>query len=270
MTVIISWTIRVMRLCIVTGLCSLLVGCVASSGGVASRLPEGHAAGIISLSGAGFQLAAAERLGNGHSVTVFIEGDGRPWISGGRRVSDDPTPRHTPMLRRFLAVSPPALYLGRPCYFGMGPEVACHPALWTFSRYSERVVEAMTSGLRNWLNRQPGVNQVTLIGHSGGGVLALLMAEVVPEVNRVITYAAPIDIDRWSRLHGFTPLFDSLNPSGREAWRHEVRRTLIFGEDDREVPPAVFVEYARRIPGAEIIVVPGANHSFGGVRTALD
>lgn len=254
---------HLIRLPLLAALCGLLAGCAVSQGGLASRLPAEHTARPIALEGDGFRLAAAERPGDGESVVVFIEGDGRPWVSGGRRVSDDPTPRHTPMLQRFLEAPPPALYLGRPCYFGMGPEALCHPALWTFSRYSTRVVAAMHAGLRGWLDRQPGQRQVTLIGHSGGGVLALLLSESVPEVKRVIAYATPVDITRWSRLHGFTPLFDSVNPAERAAWRHDVRRVLVFGEQDRQVPPSAFSEAAERLLGAEVVVIPGADHSMG-------
>lgn len=253
-----------LRLTLLASLVGALAGCAVSSGGLAARLPAAPTAGVITLEGQGFRLAAAERPGDGESLTVFIEGDGRPWIDGGRRVSDDPTPRRTPMLQRFLEAPAPALYLGRPCYFGMGPEALCHPALWTFSRYSARVVAAMTSGLLAWLDRRPGQPQVTLIGHSGGGVLALLLAERLPQANRVIAYATPVDIDRWSRLHGFTPLFDSLNPAEKNTWRSDVQRSLIFGGEDRQVPPAAFVDAAERIPGAVVIVVPGGDHSLEG------
>lgn len=80
----------------------MLTGCATSTGGLATRLPAGHAASVISLNGNGFQLAAAVRPGEGESNTVFIEGDGRPWISGGRRVSDDPTPGTRPCCSSFL------------------------------------------------------------------------------------------------------------------------------------------------------------------------
>lgn len=127
----------------------------------------------------------------------------------------------------------------------------------------------MGAGLRTWLDRQPGQKRVTLIGHSGGGVLALLLAERVPEVNRVIVYAGPVDIERWSKLHGFTPLFDSLNPAGQATWRTDVQRTLIFGEQDRQVPPAAFVDAAERIPGANVVTLPGDGHIPPAYRTML-
>lgn len=244
----------------------LLAGCASPYGDLSSRLPKDTPARILALEAQGFTLAAAEHSdthtpkAEGGRVTILIEGDGRPWVAGGRRISDNPTPHHTPMLEAFLDTSPPALYLGRPCYFGMGPAEQCSAALWTFSRYSHRVVDAMVEAARRWLASQPPDTGVTLMGHSGGGVLALLIGERLRAVDRVITYAAPVDIRRWSELHGFTPLFDSINPADINTWRSDVSRLLIFGEQDAEVPPGVFTPTARRIPGARLVIVPEADH----------
>lgn len=244
----------------------LLAGCASSSGGLASRVPENTGVKLMTLESRGFTLAAAQRLTHsnpamaGESVRIFIEGDGRPWILGGRQISDDPTPRHTPMLEAFLDSPAPSLYLGRPCYFEMGPATHCNPALWTFSRYSNHVINAMTEAAESWLsNRAPGA-RVTLIGHSGGGVLSLLIGERMPAVDHVITYAAPVDINRWSEIHSFTPLFDSINPADINDWRPEVSRLLIFGGQDNQVPPASFTPSASRIPDARISIMSEEGH----------
>ncbi|MGO1248102.1 MAG: alpha/beta fold hydrolase [Oceanisphaera sp.] len=215
-----------------------------------------HTLGVntLQLPAENFILAAAERRAGGNHATVFIEGDGQPWIAGGRTLASDPTPKNIPMLARLLtptnfALTPGSmLYLGRPCYFRMGPSEVCHPALWSFSRYSTRVVNAMSEGLRLWLDNQHQDMKVTLVGHSGGGVLALLIAEEVAAVNAVITYAAPIDIDVWAKQHNFTPLFDSLNPANINTWRPDVQRTLIFGSKDTRVPAHLFIKAAKNIP----------------------
>lgn len=241
----------------------LLVGCTSNKPGLPiSYTPDVN---TLQLKGLDFVLAAAERPAKGNRATVFIEGDGQPWIAGGRILADDPTPRNTPMLSRLLhptrsaSVTGPMLYLGRPCYFGMGPAERCHPALWSFSRYSTRVVSAMSDGLRMWLKHQGRSMNITLVGHSGGGVLALLIAEEVAEVDSVITYAAPIDVDLWSQLHDFTPLFDSLNPARINTWRPEVQRTLVFGSEDTRVPANLFIKAADGIPSANYEVM-AADH----------
>lgn len=249
--------------CLLTALLALsmmLSGCV-TTGGLPARLPHGDDTKFMVLAGNSFEIAAAERMAEGERVTVFIEGDGRPWIAGGRQVSQDPTPRRTPMLQQFLEAPAPALYLGRPCYFGMGPEEECHPALWTFSRYSPRVLGAMEAAIMRWQDMRGADQPITLIGHSGGGVLALLLAERMSGVDRVITYGAPVDIDHWSDMHGHTPLFDSMNPAEQNEWRNDVKRTLVFGEHDRQVPPQEFADILARIPGAKVIILPGVGHN---------
>ena len=57
--------------------------------------------------------------------------------------------------------------------------------------------------------------QVILIGHSGGGALAVLLAPSVPEVTGVMTIAANLDTRAWTELHGYAPLDNSLNPVAR-------------------------------------------------------
>ncbi|MFH7565371.1 alpha/beta fold hydrolase [Oceanimonas smirnovii] len=248
-------------------ICFFMVACSQSKLSLESRLSGATEVRHLLLAGEGFSLSSAEHIESGEHALVFIEGDGRPWVSGGRQISDDPTPYKTPVLYQFLRAEMTGfqgsrLYLGRPCYFGAGPEELCHPALWSFSRYSEKVVNAMSEGLKSWLSQNTHIRYVTLIGHSGGGVLAMLIAEKVSSVRQVVTYAAPFDIDLWSQHHGHTPLFDSLNPAELNVWRDNVRRTLVFGEDDDEVPAELFVGLLSQIPDVVWKIHPKATHSL--------
>lgn len=236
----------------------LLSSCTTASTPRAYGMTE-IAAEVVSLPGQSFTLHAVERTGNGNHAHVFIEGDGRPWRAGGRIISDDPTPRHTPMLDWMLRVPAPALYLGRPCYFQQ-PTQDCHPLLWTYARYSETVVTSMHSALLHWLEEHPHIEELTLTGHSGGGILALLLAERIPEVRNVLTIAAPVDVDAWSDLHGYGRLFGSINPAAQTAWRPDVTRLLLYGQKDSQVPAAVFAPAAGKIPGAKVRVVKRAEH----------
>ena len=213
----------------------------------------------LTLAGADFPLYAVEQPGSGQRAHVFIEGDGRPWRSGGRLIADDPTPRRTPLLEQMRRTPGPALYLGRPCYFGQRSE-ACHPMLWTFSRYSEQVLQSMHTGLLQWLGQHPDIRELTLVGHSGGGILALLLAERIPQADAVIAMATPVDTDRWADLHGYTRLFGSINPARQPHWRPGVSRHLLYGQQDRQVPADIFLPIAQRIPEAQVQLVEDAGH----------
>lgn len=239
---------------------AILAGCAASP--VERLASQARLAGLqpVSLPAADFMLQGFERATAGRHARIYIEGDGRPWRAGGRVIADDPSPRNLPALTWMASLPGPSLYLGRPCYFQASAQPACNAMLWTYGRYSDQVVAAMAQGLQSWLQRQPQIDSLTLVGHSGGGVLALLLAERVPAVVEVVTLAAPTDVALWADLHDYTPLFASLNPADIEHWRPQVRRRLFFGEQDRQVPPASFAPSAQTIPGAQVSVVPDIGH----------
>lgn len=213
------------------------------------------------ISTAHFTLYTLERpQSDWSSARVYIEGDGRPWVGGGYLISLDPTPRRALALKWMTQDEKGQLYLGRPCYFGHAKDPGCTPDLWTSGRYSNAVIEAMAQALKIWLVTHPH-RTLTLVGYSGGGVIALLLAERVAEVNRVVAVAAPIDIDIWTRLHDYTPLRESINPAHYSNWRSGVERILVFDTDDHNVPPATFSEFARRLPNSKVIQIPGGGHT---------
>lgn len=223
----------------------------------------------------GFDLLALERVAPADAThpRVYIEGDGRPWIAGGEVVAADPTPRRTLALEMMADDPDGLLYLGRPCYFGGAAENPCQPWLWTAGRYSGRVVDAMADALRQWLARHPAVESVTLVGYSGGGVLALLIAERVERVDQVVAVATPVDHARWTSLHGYSPLEGSDNPGRIVNWRERVRRFFVFGEEDENVPPTLMRPVLP--PGARELLLPGVGHrccdagGWGGVLDRL-
>lgn len=191
-------------------------------------------------------------------VHVYLEGDGLPWMTR-TRIARDPTPR-TPLALGLMSRDPgPALYIGRPCYHGLAESPGCSPWLWTHGRYSDEVVRRMTAALRSALG--PGSDrQVTLIGYSGGGVLAMLIAARMPEVRGVITIAANLDIDAWADHHGYSRLRGSLNPATRPPLSAQIRQIHLAGERDLHVPPRLSEATATSQPNAQFVVVPDFDH----------
>lgn len=130
----------------------------------------------------------------------------------------------------------PSVYLGRPCYNGTSTDKRCTNALWTSARYSPAVIASMATGLRE-LQRRHQASELWLFGHSGGGALALLLADRLPDVSRVITIAGNLDTDAWTRHHGYTPLFSSLNPAQQPPLRDSVWQWHLLGGRDAVIPP---------------------------------
>jgi len=242
---------------------TLLAGC-ASPAERADVVAERAGLSTVALVGGGFSLKGFERQTSGRHATVFIEGDGRPWRAGGRVIAEDPTPLRLLALSWMEKTPGPTLYLGRPCYFQSKADQPCDAMLWSYGRYSEQVVQSMVEALGGWLQKRPHISSLTLVGHSGGGVLALLLAERVPHTKEVIALSTPVDVDAWTSLHAYTPLFTSLNPVNQPGWRAGVQRSFYFGEADHQVPPSQFVSPARAISDAEVTVVKGVGHDCCG------
>jgi hypothetical protein len=191
-------------------------------------------------------LAPAEEL------HVYIDGDGLAYRSL-YLPSEDPTSAEPLALELMLKDPAPALYLGRPCYLGLVQDDECNVSYWTLRRFSPEVVSSMTHVLRARIDAA-GAKRVTLIGYSGGAALALLIADNIPEVNRIVTVAGNLDVAGWVRLHGYTPLAGSLDPFTDERRRTDVLQVHYAGAQDENIPPAMIKAAAAKLGGRVLIV----------------
>lgn len=244
---------------------ALLVACQAYPD--PATLVRSHQLTETSVTGGEFDLRVmAAATGKNAALHIYLGGDGRPWQ--GQQPAADPTGKRNIALELMIRDPAPALYLGRPCYHQDGlpqdglPQqtlpAACDPALWTSGRYSPRVVASLVAAIRS-LARARGAQQLTLIGYSGGGVLAVLAAPELADLGRVrvITVAANLDTEAWTRHHRLLPLGDSLNPAGRPPGAPAVH---LQGARDTVVPPASVKAYAAAHPRDRFIVVEDADH----------
>jgi hypothetical protein len=201
-----------------------------------------------------FATGAPQREGD--VLAVFIEGDGVPW-RGGMQPSADPTTAN-PIALKLLARTPlPAAYVTRPCYHELrGPN--CTPERWTIGRYSEDIVASMATTVRMTVQRA-SAHKVLLVGYSGGGTLAVLVAERLDNVAGVITVGANLDTQAWTRHHGYVPLLGSLNPALSTA-DHPWPEIHLYGARDEIVPAATAAGYFRRYPEAKQRILEQHDH----------
>jgi pimeloyl-ACP methyl ester carboxylesterase len=162
------------------------------------------------------------------------------------------------MLELMLLDPAPSLYLGRPCYHGLNKAQACTPEMWTDKRYSEAVVASMSAALDRL---SVDYQALVLLGHSGGGTLAMLLAERQQKTETVITVAANLDTARWATLHKQQPLTGSLNPATRPPLPPHIRQLHFAGAEDDNVPPLLVRDAIAQQHGATFKVFPKQDHS---------
>lgn len=181
-------------------------------------------------------------------LVVFLEGDGQPWV-GGVVPAEDPTTRDPLALKLLIRTPGATAYIGRPCYQN-ARSARCTAELWTQARYSMPVVEAMRATIKQTADTLRA-SEIVLVGYSGGGVLAVLIAERLEKVVGVITVAANLDIDAWTTHHRYLPLTQSLNPA-RSEQAHDWPEVHLMGRRDEVVPSALSAAYFERFPRAQL------------------
>lgn len=210
------------------------------------------------VQGTGFRQSVYRSPGKADSglLHVYLEGDASPRVAS-RYSPPDPTP-HRPVMLGLMALDPaPSVLLGRPCQHGA--ENPCDASIWTVGRYGEDVVASLVAVLEKE-RAASGAAGVVLIGHSGGGALAMLMAERVPETRAVITLAGNLDTARWADHHGYTPLSQSLDPALQPPLSASVIQIHLLAGGDRRVPPALTQASIQRQPNAITHLYPDFDH----------
>jgi hypothetical protein len=190
---------------------------------------------------------------------VYIEGDGSPYRHP-TVIAADPTSREPLMLRLMSEDPAPSIYLGRPCYLGLKADPDCKPDEWTARRFAPEVLDSMESVLRAEIVRS-AASRVVIYGHSGGGTLAVLLAQRVDRVTRVVTIGPTLDIAAWCELHGYAPLAGSLNPTDLGPPRVGLQVLHLVGERDTNTPPSLVQAAARARGGETVRVMAGFDHN---------
>ncbi|WP_211320575.1 alpha/beta hydrolase [Mangrovibacter plantisponsor] len=195
-------------------------------------------------------------------LTIYIEGDGLAWISR-YQPSSDPTPKN-PVALRLAALDPGnnVVYIARPCqYIGVGSNPACQIPYWTSKRFSADVINAMSEAIDK-VKQSTSATKIQLVGYSGGGTVAALLAEQRKDVLSLRTVAGYLDIEYVNQLHHVSPMPDSLNPAD-DAGKLALTPQIHFsGALDTLITPEVARRFTRQTGGscAHAVLVPGMTH----------
>lgn len=184
--------------------------------------------------------------GSSTDLVVYLEGDGRGVIRG--RVSQDPTPSKAMGFE--LAKSDPAaavLYLARVGQFQPAQTGKKYQEYWSNKRLSEESVRAANQAI-DQAKAQIGAQRIHLVGYSGGGGLAVLLAERRYDVASITTVAGLLDINWWVREKNFQTLTGSLNPADQALRISHVPQVHFYGVDDSIIPPAMSAHFQTLAP----------------------
>lgn len=192
-------------------------------------------------------------------LNIYLEGDGVPWQFR-YFISPDPTPRNPLMLDLMSLDHYAAFYVGRPCYNGLHEAPECGPKYWTSSRHAKVIVDSMAITIAK-LIKMTGAAKVNLFGFSGGGAMAMLLAAKLPNTSSIVTLAGNLDLRAWTSLHGYSPLYGSLDPATQPLLPDTIRQIHLMGEKDSNIPPAVALKQVQRQSNTEYYIFDDFKHT---------
>ncbi|ATG02396.1 Alpha/beta hydrolase family [Lelliottia amnigena] len=197
-----------------------------------------------------------------HSLRVYIEGDGFAWKSR-TQPSDDPTPRK-PIGLTLAATdkNQNVLYIARPCQF-IGPPLPAHcdKRVWTSDRFSPSVIDAMNDALSQFVKQYPGV-KLELIGYSGGGNIAAILAERRTDVRSLRTVAGNLDVAYVNAIHHVSAMPDAVSAIDRASALRMMPQLHFSGDADKTVTPEVAQRFQRAVGGtcSQVDIVSNMTH----------
>lgn len=252
----------------------LAVGAALAACSGTDMVPRARKAAVIARdAGWSQQVIAADRFdltsfsspakATSDLLTIYIEGDGLAFLDRAT-VSDDPTPLDPLALRLAIAAPQrPAAYVARPCQYAL-PDHArnCGPALWTNRRYAPEVVDSLGRAA-DILKSAAGARRLVLVGYSGGGAVAAVLAARRNDVAGLVTVAANLDLGDWVRRDKLAPLTGSLDPVAFAGTLAAVPQVHFAGGRDDVVGADVVRAYLARLPTpnrAAIVEIAGYDH----------
>ena len=171
-----------------------------------------------------------------------------------------------------LAAEDPAAnvaYIARPGQYTETGAPGCDASYWDNRRFSEEVIAAVNSAVAVILKKS-GSDKIELVGYSGGGAVAVLVAARRSDVISLRTLAGNLDPDAVNKYHKVSRLEGSLNPIDYAEKVRNIPQRHFAGSRDKVVPPFIarsFVEREGDGGQERITVVEVAGTQKAGWRT---
>jgi hypothetical protein len=202
----------------------------------------------------------------GSDLSIYLEGDGLAWVSR-REPSRDPTPDN-PIGLRLAAIDPApnVIWIARPCQYTSPIEnPRCSLFYWTNGRFAPEIVDAIDQVITA-AKLSAKATKIHLIGYSGGGGLALLIAAQRNDVASIRTVAGNIDHPAFTSFHRVTPMSQSLDPASVARRINTIPQWHFFGAEDKVVPKLIGESYTRKAGTSSCLqmhVIPNVSHEKG-------
>ena len=193
-------------------------------------------------------------------LKIYIEGDGFAWVDR-YTLSSNPTPVN-PVALKLASLDPykSIAYIARPCQYISNQN--CSKEYWSNKRFAKEVVQSMNQAV-SILKKQSHSKNIELLGFSGGGAIALLIASQRQDVQKITTIAGNLNHKLLHKYHGIAPMKDSLNPVDIASKISHIKQIHFIGGKDEVIPSQIaysFKDASQNHSNIKIVIIPEATH----------
>jgi len=136
---------------------------------------------------------------------------------------------------------------------------------WTSHRFDRVVLDSYLQALDS-IKRESGIEAFHVVGFSGGGGVAALLAARRDDILSLRTIAGNIDHDALNEHHNVTLMPKSLNPADYLSDLRDIPQIHYSGGQDKVVPPFLARNFIRDLQPsncASQVIIDYASHEDG-------
>ena len=180
-------------------------------------------------------------------MVVYIEGDGMAWISRDQ-LSSNPTPVQ-PIALKLASIDTNAnvLYVARPCQY-LWPQKMnrCSSKYWSNKRGSEEVISSINQAI-SIVKQKQNISSIRLIGYSGGGGIAALIADRRADVNEFVSVSGNLNYKLFTQTHNLSPMNGSIDPITVANQIGSIPQIHYVGADDKIIPKQIALSFSDKV-----------------------
>ena len=180
-------------------------------------------------------------------MVVYIEGDGMAWISRDQ-LSSNPTPVQPIALKlASIDTNSNVLYIARPCQY-LWPQKMdrCSSRYWSDKRGSEEVISSINQAI-SIVKQKQNISSIRLIGYSGGGGIAALIADRRADVNEFVSVSGNLNYKLFTQTHDLSPMNGSIDPITVANQIGSIPQIHYVGADDKIIPKQIALSFSDKV-----------------------
>ena len=180
-------------------------------------------------------------------MVVYIEGDGMAWISRDQ-LSSNPTPVQPIALKlASIDTNDNVLYIARPCQY-LWPQKMnrCSSRYWSDKRGSEEVILSINQAI-SIVKQKQNISSIRLIGYSGGGGIAALIADRRADVNEFVSVSGNLNYKLFTQTHNLSPMNGSIDPITVANQIGLIPQIHYVGADDKIIPRQIALSFSDKV-----------------------